>query len=120
MKIVVAEDHIALQGVLNYASASDVRSTLHEVIESTYGPLVLDASRLIIADATGLGVLLGVFRRLQGRARQLTLSNPSIGVRHLLARTGMHDDIQITHDLRTVENQCVQLPHGERQRKLAS
>lgn len=120
MKIVVAEDHIALQGVLNFASASDVRSTLHEVIESTYGPLVVDASSLIIADATGLGVVLGVFRRLQGRARKLTLLNPSMGVRHLLARTGMHDDIQITHDLRPVENQHINLTHDEPQRKLAS
>lgn len=103
MKVVLVGEHIALQGVLNFSSAAEVRATLHQIIEHTHGGLVIDAAELIIADATGLGVLLGVYRRLQSRSRELCLLNPSMGVRHHLARTGMHEDIRVTHDLRGLE-----------------
>lgn len=120
MKVVLVGEHIALQGVLNFSSASDVRSTLHQIIDHTHGPLVVDAADLIIADATGLGVLLGVYRRLQSRSRELCLMNPAMGVRHHLARTGMHEHIRIVHDLRAAESTQAPDQYSESETRLAS
>ncbi len=63
----------ALSGRLDVAAAAAVRQGLHRLVDEGDGELVLDVSELSVADATGLGLIVGVHHRSLLRGRRLVL-----------------------------------------------
>jgi anti-sigma B factor antagonist len=78
---------VAVEGDLDLASAPQLKRTLHELLERGYAQYVIDLSGLTYMDSTGLGVLVGVRRRVEGKAG-LALCVPQ-KQRKLLELTGL-------------------------------
>jgi anti-anti-sigma factor len=72
---------LALRGRLDAASTPSARPRLHREIDSGSGELVLHLADLEIWDGAGLGVLVGVSRRVQRAGRRLVLTD--VGAREL-------------------------------------
>lgn len=70
-----------LQGRLDARSTPSARARLHQEIDAGTGELVLDLRDLEIWDGAGLGVLVGVSRRVQRSGRRLVLTG--VGPREL-------------------------------------
>lgn len=76
-----------LHGHLDGRSIAAVRDSLHHLIDTTRDAVVVDFSDVQRIDATGLGVLLAVHRRLQRDERQLVLRGCTGQIRRALAMT---------------------------------
>jgi anti-anti-sigma factor len=81
---------LTLVGKLDVRTVADVRIALHQGIDDGVGELVVDVSGLEVADATGLGVLVGAHRRAGRCARTLVLSGVPPRLARLLAATRLH------------------------------
>ena len=77
-------DEVLLSGRLDGRSAGEVRDTLHAVLATGSGRLVVDLSGIELLDATGLGVLAGAHRRARLTGRDLVLRGAPTRVDRLL------------------------------------
>jgi anti-anti-sigma factor len=82
---------LELSGELDAASAPALRERLAEVATRGKGPLVIDLSRLIFIDSTGLSVLVNAKRRLSRKDRGLAIVCPPGHVRRILEITQLLD-----------------------------
>lgn len=87
IEIVDPGTEVALIGRLDTRTASRARASLQEAIDGATGDLVLRADRLVIWDSTGLGVLVGAYRRGRQRGRRLVLRGVGTREVRLLRRT---------------------------------
>ena len=79
-----------LTGRLDVQTVADVRLALHEAIDEGTAELLLDVSELNVADATGLGVLVGAHRRAGRAGRTLVLRGVPPRLQRLLTATRLH------------------------------
>ncbi|MHB8340748.1 MAG: STAS domain-containing protein [Mycobacteriales bacterium] len=86
----VVPQRISVSGRIDVASVADFRRMLHAAVDSGEGPLIVDVSGVELADATGLGLLLGAHRRALRAGRSLVLADPPAPLGRLLARTRLH------------------------------
>ena len=64
---------VLVSGRLDVHSVPEVRAALHAAVDRGSGTLVVSLDGVVVADATGLGVLLGAHRRAQRAGRELVL-----------------------------------------------
>lgn len=95
LQISVDAREVVLDGRLDVRTVADVRAALHSAIDSGTGPLVLDMSRAEVADATGLGVLVGAHRRAGRAGRSLVLRQVSPKLARLLLATRLHRVLKV-------------------------
>jgi anti-sigma B factor antagonist len=81
---------VVLTGRLDAATVGDVRILLHDALAHGTGDLVLDLSDVEVADATGLGVLVGAHRRAERLERHLVLTGVGPRLERLLRMTRLH------------------------------
>lgn len=81
---------LRLVGRLDVQSVADLRLALHAAIDAGAGALLLDVSQLEVADATGLGVLVGAHRRAGRAGRSVVLRGVQPRLQRLLAATRLH------------------------------
>ncbi|PPK98653.1 anti-anti-sigma factor [Kineococcus xinjiangensis] len=81
---------VRLRGRLDVHSVPDIRAVLHRAVDGGTGDLHADLDGTHIADATGLGVLVGAHRRAQRRGRRLVLEDVPGPVLRLLRVTKLH------------------------------
>jgi anti-anti-sigma factor len=81
---------VRLRGRLDVHSVAEVREALHRAVDTGTGDLLADLEGAHIADATGLGVLVGAHRRAQQRGRRLVLEDVPDPVLRLLRATKLH------------------------------
>jgi anti-anti-sigma factor len=81
---------LALHGRLDVHVAADVRLALADAVRAGSGDLVLDLSRVVAVDATGLGVLVGAHREAGRAGRALVLLDVPERVGRLLLVTRLH------------------------------
>lgn len=91
---VVIADHddgtlLRIDGTLDVRSATELRSLLHTIIDTSPGTLLLDLGETHVADATGLGLLLECHRRGKRRGRTMRLVAVSPATERLLRRLGL-------------------------------
>lgn len=86
---------VVLNGRLDVSTVGDVRSRLHEALGQGGGPLVVDVSDVEIADATGLGVLVGAHRRAERLERQLVLRGVPPRLERMLRVTRLHRILRV-------------------------
>ncbi|WP_345711685.1 STAS domain-containing protein [Kineococcus glutinatus] len=81
---------VRLHGRLDVHSVPDVREALHRAVDGGTGDLVAGLGDAHIADATGLGVLVGAHRRAQRQGRRLVLDDVPPPVLRLLRVTRLY------------------------------
>jgi anti-sigma B factor antagonist len=75
---------VVLSGRLDVSSVHEVRSALHEALDTGSGDLVVDLRGVEILDATGLGMLVGAHRKAGRHGRRLVLRNLTPQLERLL------------------------------------
>ena len=80
--------HAALSGELDHHSATMVRQQLDASLDDGVRELVLDLSGISFMDSSGIGVILGRYRIMQGRGGRLRLSAVSTYAARILKMAG--------------------------------
>jgi stage II sporulation protein AA (anti-sigma F factor antagonist) len=83
--------YISLSGELDESAADETR----ERIESLFGSVemtraVIDLSETAFMDSTGIGVLIGRYKRLQSRGIPASIANPTAAVDKILTLSGIY------------------------------
>jgi anti-sigma B factor antagonist len=79
---------VSVEGDLDLASAPQLKWTLIELLDKGYAQYVIDLSQLTYMDSMGLGVLVGLRKRVDGTARLALACLPETQ-RKLLEMTGL-------------------------------
>lgn len=80
---------LEIGGEIDVYTAPRVRERLVEILETGQKHLVVDLRRVDFLDSTGLGVLVGVHRRLRGGTGSLTLVCPHEKLMKIFRITGL-------------------------------
>jgi stage II sporulation protein AA (anti-sigma F factor antagonist) len=84
--------YIGLIGELDEHASEYTRGALDKILASSAPQrVVLDMSELSFMDSTGIGVLIGRFKKLQSRRIPVFISNPAGHVDKLFRMTGIYD-----------------------------
>ena len=77
--------YVSLAGELDDRTAPEMRRQLDEIIK-----IVFDLSRLEFMDSTGIGVLLGRYKKLQGKSVPAFIAKPEKSVDKVLTLSGIY------------------------------
>lgn len=81
---------VTVSGEIDVATNGAVRTGLLRVVtDETYRGLVVNLANVTFIDSTGLGVLLGVWRRACATHGSMALAAPSAAARRILDTTGL-------------------------------
>ena len=58
---------------------------------SKFNEVVMDMSKLIFMDSTGIGVLLGRYKKLKSKNKQIFISNPSSTIEKIFRMSGIYE-----------------------------
>jgi anti-sigma B factor antagonist len=92
---------VRISGRLDASTASDVKTTLHELIEEGNSRLILSLSDLEFIDSSGLGILVGCLRRCSSRGGDLYLAEVPEIVRSVLELTRLTRVFRLAEDEQT-------------------
>jgi stage II sporulation protein AA (anti-sigma F factor antagonist) len=82
---------VPVSGTLDLHAVGGLREQLDDLIDRfPQSDLILDLSQVDFVDSSGLGLLLGRFRRLQGLGRTLKLIGVRVAVEKVLRLSGFH------------------------------
>ena len=84
--------YVLLCGELDEHSASYTRITLDEIFDKPkFSKIVIDLSELSFMDSTGIGVLIGRYKRMKDRRIPIYITNPSAHAEKIFKLTGLYD-----------------------------
>jgi anti-sigma B factor antagonist len=86
---------IALSGELDLAVAPELETMLREIELNGHERLLLDLSRLMFMDSTGLAAVIEGKRHADASGCRLILRSPTVQVRRLLNLTGLIDQLTV-------------------------
>ncbi|PWI56972.1 anti-sigma F factor antagonist [Sulfoacidibacillus thermotolerans] len=91
-----------LHGELDHHAAENVRGTLDREIEATkVDCLILDLRGVTFMDSSGLGVILGRYKKMQAISGELVVTSLSKPVERLFEMSGLHKIMKIYKDRET-------------------
>lgn len=85
--------YILLIGELDEANAPYVRNNLDQMLdrEKNFNKVIIDLSQLEFMDSTGIGVMLGRYKKLQSRNIPIYIINPSRQAEKIFQMAGLYD-----------------------------
>lgn len=90
---------VAVKGDLDLKTAEPLRDALDKLVDRYRDKnLVLDLTEVEFVDSSGLGVILGRYRRLSSQGRQISLTGVKPSVRAVLELAGVDSIISIGGD----------------------
>lgn len=81
--------NVTLVGELDVSSADVFKETLNNLVDENPQNIKIDLEKLDYIDSTGLGVMVGVLKRLKVNDKGIYLNNPKSNVRKILEITGL-------------------------------
>ena len=98
MKAYSAQDKliVSLDGEIDHHSAAEIREELDKMIAVNRPKImVLELSGIDFMDSSGLGLVLGRYRRLNEMGSQMVIKNPGARTEKILAMAGVDKLIKI-------------------------
>lgn len=84
--------YVILSGELDEHSAYKTRITLDEVFSNpNFNQVIIDLSELDFMDSTGIGVLVGRYKKLKDKSIPIFICNPSYHAEKIFKMTGLYD-----------------------------
>ena len=84
--------YILLCGELDEHSAGYVREEMDKVIQGKgFCQVIIDLSELEFMDSTGIGVLIGRYKKMKDRKIPIFISNPSLHAEKIFKMTGLYE-----------------------------
>lgn len=84
--------YVILSGELDEHSAYQTRITLDDIFSNpNFNQVIIDLSELDFMDSTGIGVLVGRYKKLKDKNIPIFICNPSIHAEKIFKMTGLYD-----------------------------
>ena len=84
--------YVLLSGELDEHSASHTRIVLDDVFAGgDFRQIIIDLSELEFMDSTGIGVLIGRYKKMKNRQIPIFICNPSKHAEKIFSMTGLYD-----------------------------
>ena len=84
--------YVLLCGELDEHSATHVRMTLDNIFSNgNFNQIIIDLSELEFMDSTGIGVLIGRYKRMKNRNIPIFICNPSKHAEKIFKMTGLYE-----------------------------
>lgn len=84
--------YVLLSGELDEHSASYTRLTLDEMFDKpNFKKIVIDLSELDFMDSTGIGVLIGRYKKMKDKSIPIFITNPSSHAEKIFKMTGLYE-----------------------------
>ena len=80
---------VMLTGELDHHNAAEIREALDSMLDGSVKELTLDMSRVTFMDSSGIGIVLGRYRRMQERKGRLYLSGLCGNAEKILRMAGV-------------------------------
>ena len=85
---------VTVSGELDVYTAPELRAGLHDLLSEGVTRVTLDLTDLSFIDSTGLGVVVGMLKRLRENDGDLVVRSPSRATRKVLDITGLSQIIR--------------------------
>ncbi len=83
--------YVSFCGELDENSSSYTRETLDEILDKEkYNQVIIDLSELEFMDSTGIGVMIGRYKKLKSKEVPLYLTNPNKHIDKIFEMTGLY------------------------------
>ena len=87
---------IKLDGELDLVSAHEFRETVDRAMEEMMSKnLIIDLNKVTFIDSSGLGVILGRFRKIKANSGEMVIFGPTANIRRILELSGITNSIPI-------------------------
>lgn len=84
--------YIILSGELDECTSNFVRQKLDSILEAkNFNQLIFDFSELEFMDSTGIGVLIGRYKKLKQDQIPIYIYNPSIQIEKIFKMSGLYE-----------------------------
>ncbi len=84
--------YVILCGELDEHSATHTRLTLDEAFSGRgFGQVIIDLSELEFMDSTGIGVLIGRYKKMKSKNIPIYIANPSTHAEKIFKMTGLYE-----------------------------
>lgn len=93
---------LELSGAINAYTLGDFQEKVYRYIVDSN--VVLDMSKVISVDSSGVGIILAGYNDGQENGNKLFIMNPSEAARHALERTGFLDVFDVIHAITEVSD----------------
>ncbi|MBO3444580.1 STAS domain-containing protein [Clostridium sp. CCUG 7971] len=80
---------INLEGELDVSTADKLKEYLHGLVEQEVVDMRINLSSLEYIDSTGLGVMIGVLKKLRTNDKEIYIINPKSNVKKIFTITGL-------------------------------
>jgi len=83
--------YISLEGELDEHTAEYTRIHMDKMMNGLgYGQIVIDLANLSFMDSTGIGVLIGRYKKMKGKNIPIFITNPSNQADRIFKMTGLY------------------------------
>lgn len=86
---------VALKGELDLACANNLKEELYKAVEEKFADVVIDMTDLEYIDSTGMGVLVGLMKKLRTDGKDIKISNAKDNVKRIFKITGLDQIINM-------------------------
>lgn len=85
--------YILLSGELDEYTAQSVRKNLDTLLDTQKGfvQIVMDLSELTFMDSTGVGVLIGRYKKMRESNKPIFITNPSRNAERIFKMSGLYE-----------------------------
>ncbi len=80
---------INLDGELDVSTADKLKEYLHKLADQQVLDMKINLSNLDYIDSTGLGVMIGVLKKLRSEEKEIYIINPKNNVKKIFTITGL-------------------------------
>lgn len=80
---------VKLTGEVDIYNANDLKEKLINLLQENETDIKLDCKELEYIDSTGLGILIGILKRLKNIEKNIIITNPKSNISKLLKITGL-------------------------------
>ena len=80
---------INIEGELDVSTADKLKEYLHKLADEQVLDMKIDFSNLDYIDSTGLGVMIGVLKKLRSEEKEIYIINPKSNVKKIFTITGL-------------------------------
>ena len=80
---------VSLGGELDVSTADELKKELHKLVDEKNIDMRLNLENLDYIDSTGLGVIIGILKRLKIKSKEVYIEKPKNNVRKIFSITGL-------------------------------
>ena len=80
---------VSLGGELDVSTADELKKDLHKLVDEKNIDMRLNLENLDYIDSTGLGVIIGILKRLKIESKEVYIEKPKNNVRKIFSITGL-------------------------------